>query len=38
MGDHLDDRRDAAARLADHPRPGAVELDLRAEAVADLVL
>ncbi len=26
--DHLDDRRHAAAGLADHARPGAVELDL----------
>ena len=38
--DHLDDRRDAAARLADHPRPRAVELDLArgVGAVAELVL
>ena len=38
--DHLDDRRHAAALLADHPRPGAVELDLAGGvgAVAELVL
>ena len=28
VADHLDDRRHAAAGLAHHPRPGAVELDL----------
>src|SRR5438093_8664941 len=38
--DHLDDRRDAAALLADHPRPGAPKLDLAGgiRAVAELVL
>ena len=38
--DHLDDRRHAAALLADHARPGAVELDLAGGvgAVAELVL
>ena len=38
--DHLDDRRHAAALLADHPRPGAAELDLArgVRAVAELVL
>ena len=38
--DHLDDRRHAAALLADHPRPGAAELDLAGGvgAVAELVL
>ena len=38
--DHLDDRRHAAALLADHARPGAAELDLAGGvgAVAELVL
>jgi hypothetical protein len=38
--DHLDDRRHPAALLADQPRPGAAELDLRGGigAVAQLVL
>ena len=38
--DHLDDGRHAAALLADHPRPGAPELDLArgVGAVAELVL
>ena len=38
--DHLDDRRHAAALLADQPRPGAAELDLAGgvRAVAELVL
>ena len=38
--DHLDDRRHAATLLADHPRPGAAELDLAGgvRAVAELVL
>ena len=38
--DHLDDRRHAAALVADHPRPGAPELDLArcVRAVAELVL
>ena len=38
--DHLDDRRHAAALFADHPRPGAAELDLGGcvRAVAELVL
>ena len=38
--DHLDDRRHAAALLADQPRPGAAELDLArgVGAVAELVL
>ena len=37
--DHLDDRRDAAALVADHLGPGAAELDLggRVRAVAELV-
>jgi hypothetical protein len=38
--DHLDDRRHAAARVADHPRQRAAELDLAGGigAVAELVL
>ena len=38
--DHLDDRRHAAALLADHARPGAAELELAGGvgAVAELVL
>ncbi len=40
VADHLDDRRHAAAGLAEHPRPRAVELDLRGGVgvVAELVL
>ena len=40
VADHLDDRRHAASGLADHPRPGAVQLDLRGGVgvVAELVL
>ena len=40
MADHLDDRRHAAAGLANHLRPGAEQLDLRGgvRAVAELVL
>ena len=40
VADHLDDRRHAAAGLADHLRPGVVQLDLRGgvRAVAELVL
>ena len=38
--DHLDDRRDPAALVTDHPRPGRAELDLRrgVRAVSELVL